>query len=344
MGIEEETTLEELEASEAAEGVFDEPSADEDIEVIVEGDEPETEPEPAVAPAPVVEEPPEPADSTVTDADLEAGDKAFPESFKRRIKREIRVRKKVQEEFEHVRGVAVQAVEYAQAKDQELGGMRSQIRELQKQHAGVLDLALDKDIALKRIALKAAREEGRADDEMAIQGELNTFQFQQNQIRDVRRTLDVADLPVAAPRAPAAAAPQPQQQQPRSPPPMPPLAAEWVTQNQTWFNNPEFVGHAHFARGVDTQLAKEGYDKLSPTYYAELNRRIDKAFPTLRKPSAASVSAPPVAPVGAGGIAKPANGAVRLNKIDLINMRRFGLDPSNKAHLREYAISKRSSA
>jgi len=96
--------------------------------------------------------------------------------------------------------------------------------------------------------------------------------------------------------------------------------------------------------GVDAQLVREGYDKHSPTYYAELNKRVDKAFPTLRKLSGTAGTAPPVAPVTGGGSKAVPRGTVHLNKNDLSNMRKFGLDPTNKTHLREYALSKRSTA
>lgn len=344
MALEEETTLEELEASERNEStLFDGDDADADIEVIVDDTEaPAEEPEPAV---PAVVEPPEPVepvDTTVTDADLEAGDQAYPESIKKRIKREIRIRKKAQEDVEQIRSAAVQAVEYAQSKDTELAAAREQVRSLQKQHADVLDLAFDKDIQLKRLALKAAREEGRNDDEMAIQGDLNTLQFQQNQIRDVKRTLATAAAPLPTTQQPAARQPVAQQPAVQREPPAP-LAVAWIDKNKAWFQNPEYIGHKHFVLGVDAQLVKEGYDKNSPAYYAELDKRVDKAFPTLRKPAAASTGGtPPVAPVGAGGSKVVAKGSVRLNRDDLANMRRFGLDPTNKQHLREYAINKRS--
>ena len=360
MAEEQESTLAAILADENADAAGELPSwgaddADTDIDVIIDDsdagappEEPEDAPAAAEAPAvvaPAVEEPPEPADATVTDADLEAGDHAYPEPIKKRIKREIRIRKKVQEEFEQVRGAALQAVQYAQAKDTELMTARNEITSLRKQHASVLELAFDKDIALKRIELREAREAGKFDDETRIQGEMSTLQFQQNQIREVKRTLDAQPAPAAAPPAAAAPAPgQPTQSQ-REPPA--PLAVAWINRNKTWFQNPKFAGHKAFVLGEDAQLVREGYDKNSPEYYAELDRRVDTAFPTLRKPAApnagGSAGAPPVAAVTGGG-GKPApKGSVRLTKIDLANMRRFGLDPSNKTHLKQYALEKRSS-
>lgn len=345
MALEEETTLEELEASERNEStLFDGEDMDADIEVIVDDTE-EPEKEDSAA-APIVEpaetaEPLDPADTSVTDADLEAGDHAYPESIKKRIKREIRIRKKAQDDGEQIRAAAVQAVQYAQAKEAELVTAKEQVRNLQKQHADVLDLAFDKDIQLKRLALKSAREEGRNDDEMVIQGEMNTLQYQQNQIRDVKRTLANTVEPLATQQQQQQPAPQPTAQPQREPPA--PLAVAWIDRNKIWFNNPEYAGHKHFVLGVDAQLIKEGYDKHSPTYYAELDKRVDKAFPVLRRSMGAG-TAPPVAPVGAGGSKVVAKGSVRLNRDDLANMRRFGLDPTNKQHLREYAVNKRSSA
>jgi hypothetical protein len=335
MALEEETTLEELEASERNEStLFGGEDTDADIEVIVDDIE---DPVEELAPPTIPE--PEPTDTSVTDADMEAGDQAYPESIKKRIKREIRIRKKAQDDGEQIRAAAVQAVQYAQAKEAELVTAKEQVRNLQKQHADVLDLAFDKDIQLKRLALKSAREEGRNDDEMVIQGEMNTLQYQQNQIRDVKRTLANTVEPLATQQQQPA--PQPTAQPQREPPA--PLAVAWIDRNKIWFNNPEYAGHKHFVLGVDAQLIKEGYDKHSPTYYAELDKRVDKAFPVLRRSMGAG-TAPPVAPVGVGGSKVVAKGSVRLNRDDLANMRRFGLDPTNKQHLREYAVNKRSSA
>ena len=47
-----------------------------------------------------------------------------------------------------------------------------------------------------------------------------------------------------------------------------------------------------------------------------------------------------MAAVGGGAQSAPGKRTVTLNKADLDNMRRFGLDPTNKAHLREYASNK----
>lgn len=46
----------------------------------------------------------------------------------------------------------------------------------------------------------------------------------------------------------------------------------------------------------------------------------------------------------AANAAKPAarNGKITLTKNDLANMRKFGLDPTNKEHLREFAVQTRN--
>jgi len=352
MALEQESTLEDIAREEAEEDALDEAttSIDDDVEIIVEDEEddtagaaepPTTESPPADA-APTDPEPePVPGEPVVTDADLEETDKAYPESFKKRIKREIRVRRKIEAESAQVRQVAVQAIQYSQARDAELLAANKQLLELRRQHADVLEIAFDRDIQIKSQELRQAREDGNYDTEMKVQSELDTLRFRQNQVREAKRVLPT-EVPTALP-APTPAASSPTAEPTR--PPASPKAVAWINRNRAWFNTPKFAGHTQFVLGEDEQLVKEGYDKNSDEYYAELDRRVDAAFPTLRKaaPPTNGSGGPPVAPVGGlNGSKSAAKGAIKLNKADLANMRRFGLDPSNKEHLREYARSKRS--
>jgi len=333
--IEKEATLDEIQNDDLQDdlGFPAEDTPADDLEVVI-ADEEET---------PADETP---ADDTPSDdpldAELEAADKAYPEPIKKRIKREIRIRKRVEAEFEQVKEAAIQVAQIAQERETEVATVREQLKALQRTHAEVLEVTFDKEIQIKSGALQKARADGDYDAEMKAQSELDTLRFQQNQVREARRNMGTAPAKKAddTPTPPAAGTPA--AAKPAANPP-PPKAVAWVDKNKTWFRQPKFSGHTQFVLGVDQQLVKEGYDKNSDSYYEELDRRVDEAFPTLRKAPVKTVS--PVAPAAAGGGAaaptKPAGKrSITLTKADLENMRTFGLDPSNKAHLQEYARNK----
>lgn len=347
--IEQESTLDEVLAAENAEdNQF--PAADvpeDDIEVVVAGEDgesvdvvdPEAPGEPAAAAPEVGAAEATPAEPDALDAELEETDKAYPEPIKKRIKREIRIRKRVEAEFEQVRDAAIKVAQIAQDREQELKTARIEMQKLRRQHAEVLDVTFDKEIHIKQAVLRKARDDGDYDAEMKSQSEIDALRFQQNQVREARRSMGDDATPAAPP--PAAAATHPAQPTAPAAPPPPQKAVKWIETNQTWMKNPQFAGHVQFVRGVDAQIKKEGYDVNSDEYYKELDRRIDEAFPTLRKAPVTSGS--PVAPVSAQG-ARPAGAgkkrSITLTRADLDNMQRYGLDPSNKAHLQEYARNK----
>lgn len=328
--------------------------ADEDIEVVLDDGMPEVEAETEAEAAPAeAEDSGEPATEPyagVPDEELEDGDATYPEPIKKRIKREIRKRKAVEQETQQVRQAALQVAQLAKQKDEEITQVRKQFVQLQRAHAETLDYSYQQAIQIKQTELRRAREDGNYDTEQTIQGEIDSLRYTHNQIKDSLRVLPTVDAVQSAP-APQSR-PQPQTQpgapaQMQAAPPAP-QAVKWVERNKTWFGSPKFAGHRAFVLAEDARLAAEGYDKHSDEYYKELDRRIDEAFPTLRKRPGrdAPNTLPPVAGATTGRSAAPANGrrSIRLTSTDLDNMRRFGLDPANKEHLREYAKNKQAAA
>lgn len=321
---------------------------DSDLEVVVdeddEGDEGDTpavaedeDAPPADAPQDEAEDPDAPVDDEEEqDAELAA----MPDKVKKRFMREKRLRDTIIQERDQLRGVAIQVANLAKQRETEVGTLKQQNAALQKQFAETLDYAYERDISITAADIRRAKEDGNYDVELKLQGDLDKLRFQQNQLRQVKASLPAVD---AVPRqqspqqAPQAAPPQ-QQQAPRPPPA--PLAVKWINNNKAWFLSPKFKAHHNFVRTVDAEIVAEGYDPQSPEYYRELDRRVDGAFPTLRKKQK-----PPASPVGGVGSAPASNSSsrtIKLGKSDLANMRRYGLDPTNKDHLREYARSKRA--
>lgn len=119
-------------------------------------------------------------------------------------------------------------------------------------------------------------------------------------------------------------------------PPMKPMAQAWIDRNP-WFRQNRTLTEA--ALRINRDLVQAGYDDSDQEFYRELNRRLKEE--TSPGQSRRSGRDRPRAPVEQSrGSAAPAAGSknvVQLDRTDIANMRKFGLDPNNKAHLKEYA-------
>lgn len=326
-----------------------EPVDDENLEVVVdeseEGDVDGALPE--VAPAAAAETESEPP---AAEAEAETGEEepdaelaAMPEKVKKRFMREKRLRDTIIQERDQIRDAAIKVATLAKQREDEVVGLKKQNAALQKQFAETLDYAYERDISITASEIRRAKEDGNYDAELKLQGDLDKLRFQQNQLRQVRATLPEPNVAVQTPQPPSSNMPVPQTPPAAAAPaqkPPAPLAVKWINNNKAWFLNPKFKAHHNFVRTVDSEIVAEGYDPQSPEYYKELDRRVDEAFPALRKKAK-----PAASPVGAVGTAPASNSSsrtIKLGRSDLENMRRYGLDPTNKEHLREYARSKRA--
>lgn len=128
-----------------------------------------------------------------------------------------------------------------------------------------------------------------------------------------------------------------------------PKATVWVSRNK-WFNDPRFANETAQARRIDAALDLEGYDKGSDEYYAELDARLKKRFPKLSAGQAEPGNGGQRRPTGGPAPAvqqaqrssRPGSGGkVVLDSNDFRVMRRFGMDPKNATHVKQYAREKR---
>jgi len=123
----------------------------------------------------------------------------------------------------------------------------------------------------------------------------------------------------------------------------------WKSRNR-WFGNQQFADEIAFTYAIDANLAKahkEGRFRHAPgtaSYFVELDKRIHEKMPTLRgqirKAYGERTPAQRVAPVVRSAPSRSVGNKVTLTRGDLANMRDFGFDPQNKAHLKEYAEAK----
>lgn len=301
---------------------------DDDFEVEITDDEA----------APAVEAKAAPDEATEQNAGAEAEEtddpefKSFTPNIQKRIQREIRIRRKAEEAANVAVEQRRQVLEEKTRVESEAEQLRVANVGMQRNYADVLIHAFGKEMDIKQRDLKAARDNSDFDAEQKIQTELDDLRFKQNQIKDMRsRIPDEPERPAAQPQAQAQAQAQPQR------PPVNPRATKWLTDNLSWFNHARFKPHRSFALSVDAELVAEGYDQKSEEYYKELDKRIDEAFPTLRRKKNTSSTTARTAGVSEAPMSKNRGGKVVLRQSDLETMRKFGLDPTNKQHLREFA-------
>lgn len=126
-----------------------------------------------------------------------------------------------------------------------------------------------------------------------------------------------------------------------------------VTKVRQWMRkHPRFNRDQEFAalvRATDKSVANAGFDPETDEFYAELDKRLRKRYPE-EYPKAGKRPSPPSSnprTEGAGPTKKKSesftsrNGRVTLSRADVANMRKFQLDPTNPADVREYVISNR---
>jgi hypothetical protein len=135
------------------------------------------------------------------------------------------------------------------------------------------------------------------------------------------------------------------------------LFPKFLKQNP-WFNDQKNADKVVALRGLDAALNKEGkLDKNSPEYFDELGRRFNRVYPGLYKTLDGKLiatgrrqrnngrGAAPVPSGGGGGGGGRVNvREIRLDNSDLAQMRKFGMDPQNKEHLRQWLSTKRADA
>ena len=122
-----------------------------------------------------------------------------------------------------------------------------------------------------------------------------------------------------------------------------PKVQEWMDKNE-WFNNPDFEKETRRARTIDAALHTDGYRVEDEDYFDELERRLDKAGVKPKRGTNGEGSQQQVreSPVVGGRVDAPTGGkrTVTLTREDLSFMQTCGLDPKNKAHLKEFAMNK----
>lgn len=106
---------------------------------------------------------------------------------------------------------------------------------------------------------------------------------------------------------------------------LPPAQEQWMERND-WFHNPAKASLRQKANDTYLALINAGYSPEDHRTYAELDKRLN-----MQKP-------PPTVPPS--GAINTQSSSQRLRENELVNMKRFGLDPNNKDHRLLYLKSR----
>ena len=121
---------------------------------------------------------------------------------------------------------------------------------------------------------------------------------------------------------------------------------------RAWIDDhPQFRTDDKFRRAVlavDNYLAAKGLNHQTKEYWEKLEREVAEDFPKYFKRKPEIRRKPTTTTTGSKGASvsersERARGKVRITADDKRNMERFGLDPKNRDHLREFAAAKLTS-
>jgi hypothetical protein len=119
------------------------------------------------------------------------------------------------------------------------------------------------------------------------------------------------------------------------------LAERWMARNPDITKDQRKM---QLVAQLDAQLSKEGKDPNSAAYFKEMNKRLAAQGITAKSVGGKKRAyGAPVGSVKGSGRASASAGSnkVKLGPSDFALMERFGLDPKNKAHLHQFAKSRR---
>lgn len=226
---------------------------------------------------------------------------------------------------------------------------RAKIRE--RERAGALEKQLTEERAEREkmnqrlVALEKTAPPPTAEIDLKLakaKDELTTAIADGNPAEQVRLSSEISDLQLERRIANANATrarEQPQQPQPKERPAATtanPKAEQWKSRN-AWFGKPEYRVQTAAAIEVAGLLEHdEGWDPNDDDFYAEVDKRVAQNVRIPRTKTNGSNVA------GTGGQNPPSGNVVRLTRNDQEVMRTLKLDPTNPAHLKQYALEKRA--
>lgn len=261
---------------------------------------------------------PEPHEADGGDDDAAEDDlRGYSSKVRDRIMRERRIRER-----------DVEAVNNHLAQE------RTRRLEAEKIAAASTAANLDNQLAKAEAELEKAIEEGDSKTQAKLHSTLADIRAKRGQVDEITRRIE-AETKAAPARSDN------------------PELDAWKKRN-AWFSDPSKQSARMLAIGVDRELAAQGLDPKSRAYFEAMDERMAKAFPELyrgRKQGRSGQQQQRRRNPGRGDVLPPASSAatgkqpnrVVLNQQDVRTMKRFGLDPQNKDHVRAFAAERRAS-
>lgn len=126
---------------------------------------------------------------------------------------------------------------------------------------------------------------------------------------------------------------------------LPPKAQDWIARHKEFRSDPKF---RRAVLATDAFLTSKGMNHQSDSYWKRLEREIAGDFPDYFPKPRKQQQKPRSTTGGTKGLGNRPDvdkrrGKVRITSEDKRNMQRFGLDPNNRDHIREYAHTKLTS-
>jgi hypothetical protein len=236
----------------------------------------------------------------------------FQGKFRKRLEREQRAKLKERQEKEALAAEAARLRAELQAEQAVKG-------DLLKRSTDHEAAVIDRELEIKKAKYKALRAEfdpEKADEEITLFDEIAELNAKRRELARAQPE------PPKAERSPEA-------------PKLTKQAQSWMERNE-WFGKKQYEAQTAAAHLIDQQLTSEGYAHDDPQYYNELDRRLQEQ---VRLPTSKRDDTP--SPVQSGRASTSASkGKVVITKEDQALMRKVGLDPKNRTHLREWAKEK----
>ena len=224
--------------------------------------------------------------------------------------------------------IAKEVAKRAEA-EQRIAELEEKLEETQRKTFDIASKSLSNQLKSVSVSLKQAIEEGDTDKQVKLYENMADIRNQLSKTEEYG-----ADLPKKEAKRERKA---------------PPLAAEWVKSNSTWFNKPGYRKETAMAYGIDAELTEEGWDVNDPGYYDEMDKRLKQtSLPYFSKKSEEDTSnseknvvqrtnrvQSPVA--GVSRKKATDSNRVKLTSDDLATAKTFGIDINDEAALKRFA-------
>ena len=222
--------------------------------------------------------------------------------------------------------IAKEVAKRAEA-EQRLVEMEQRLSEMEKKTFDIANKSLKNQYSTVSKELKDAIEQGNTDSQVELYEKMADIRNQMSKTEEYS-----AEKPKAK----------------KNDAKVPPLAADWVKENNKWFNKPGYRKETAMAYGIDAELTEEGWDVNDPGYYDEMNKRLKDSGLSYFNKSEENTSQneknvvqknnrvqSPVA--GVSRKKATDSNRVKLTQDDLNTARNFGIDINDEAALKRFA-------